>query len=152
MAEVFEERGIVQYVLSDGNIPSFVLHAVEKFNLKFYDIEDAHSKFMQVFQEMRGTKDDQMLTAVMCAMMRYIRMQLPDTHKNRTKLIRTVINVVPTKSSTRFTHGCQIESFLDKMDKLYSKKQTIKTCTCLGITLLVFAGTSLIMYNMIMYM
>ena len=145
---MFETEGIVQYVLSDRKIPSFVEHAVEKFNLKFYNVKDAQFKFLQIFEEMRGSKDDRMLTAIMCAMMNHIRMQLPDTYENRTALIKTITNVVPTRSSTRFTHACQIESLLNNMDKQYNKKCIIQTCTCLGITLLIFTGTTLMIYNM----
>ena len=146
---MFESEGIVQYVLSDGKIPTFVEHAVEKFNLKFYNLKDAQFKFLEVFEQMRGTKDDRMLTVVMCALMRHIRIQLPDTHENRTTLIKTITDVVPTRSSTRFTHACQIESFLDNMDKLYNKKRIIKACTCLGITLIIFAGTSLMLFTLL---
>ena len=43
------------------------------------------------------------------------------------------------------------KSLLNNMDKQYNKKRIIQTCTCLGITLLIFTGTTLMIYNMFVY-
>ena len=144
---MFETKGIVQYVLSDHEIPNFVENAMDKFNLKFYNLEDSKSKFLQIFQEVREGVKDELITAMMCAVMRHIRLQLPDTYENRRALVETITAVVPTKSTTVFTHACQIESLLNKMDKRYNNKCIIQTCTCVILSLVVFTGTTLVLYN-----
>ena len=45
------------------------------------------------------------------------------------------------------TLACQIESLLNKMDKRYNNKCIIQTCTCVMLSLVVFTGTTLVLYN-----